>query len=150
MELSEVDLSDIFFRENLQNLSSICYVFDEEVGNEPIAVIMLFKEKMIMISVIDEDDSIDISFVSNEKLKKLTTIDVSSEMPWKNIINLKLSWVWSLKNNQGYSDGIQFEWINKNLNTSIKIQLVTMLSSIRIHKVERVFYSYSSPNLDLK
>jgi Family of unknown function (DUF6334) len=136
MDLSDVNLSDIFFKEDLCNLSKVIHVFDEEIGDKPIVVLMYFQEKIILISVIDEDDSIDISSYDSYELKDLKTIDVSNDIPWKDVINIKLFWVWSLTNQRGYTDGIQFEWINRNLNLSIKIQLTTMLSCLKIHKVE--------------
>ena len=139
MDLADVDLSKIFFEKDIGLLSKVNYVIDEDIPDEPIAIQLVFSNTIIIISVIDEDDSIDINSQAYYNLKDIDLCNISNEAPWKNVINQRLSWVWSLTNQRGYTDAIQFEWItqDKDSKKSIKIELLAMLSHLRIYQLER-------------
>jgi Family of unknown function (DUF6334) len=130
--------SNIFFQENhIGNLSKVKCIFDEIIEDSPIAFLMYFDRIVAMISVIAVDDSVECRAIDFDLANKLDAIDVSKNALWKNAIDSQLLWVWSLTNNQGYTDGIQFEWTNHSLKISIVIQAIAIASYFRLYKVER-------------
>jgi Family of unknown function (DUF6334) len=130
--------SEIFFQEDfigyLSRVESIC---DEDLGNLPIAFLMYFDKIVAMIRVIEDDDTVELKSIDIELANKFDTIDVSDNSLWKDAIGSQLHWVWSLTNNQGYTDGIQFEWTNHSLKKSVMIQAIAIASCFRLYKVEQ-------------
>jgi len=59
------------------------------------------------------------------------SINVSKTEPWKTIIGNEVNWIWNLKNQQGYDDGIQYEFKTSQTETQM-IQLLVMASEIKI------------------
>ncbi len=130
--------SDIFFQEDfIGYLSKVKYIFDEDVEDLPITFLMYFDKIVAMIRVIREDDSVEVRSIEFELANKLDAIDVSDNYLWKDALGSQLHWVWSLTNNQGYTDGIQFEWTNHSLKKSIMIQAIAIGSCFRLYKVEQ-------------
>ena len=130
--------SDIFFQEDfIGNLSRVRCLFDEYIEDSPIAFFMYFDRIVAMIRVIAADDSVECRVIDFELANKLDAIDVSENALWKDAIGSQLHWVWSLINNQGYTDGIQFEWTNHSLKISIVIQAIAIASHFQLYKIER-------------
>jgi Family of unknown function (DUF6334) len=128
--------SEIFFQEDfIGYLSKVKYILDEDLGNSPIAFLMYFDKIVAMIRVIEEDDTIELTSIDIELANKFDTIDVSDNSLWKDAIGSQLHWVWSLTNNQGYTDGIQFEWTNHYLKKIIIVQAIAAASCFRLYKV---------------
>jgi hypothetical protein len=128
---------ELFFQEDLGNLSEVRYISDEEFRDSPSAVLMYFSSTVIMVRVVTEDDSVEIIPLDFNVANNLDSINVSSDVLWKDAIDAKLQWVWGLINQQGYADGIQFEWIQSISQRRITIQLIAA-SWFQVHKVERI------------
>jgi hypothetical protein len=50
------------------------------------------------------------------------------------LIGNKLTWVWTMTNNQGYSDGIQFQF---NSKTNSIVQFIAIASGLQINMLNR-------------
>jgi Family of unknown function (DUF6334) len=132
------DLSvDIFFQEDLGYLSKVSYIFNKYLVYDPIAILMYFDEVIIMVKVVEEDDSVELMSLDLDQASEFKSIDVSNDIRWKDVINVNLRWVWSLTNQQGYTDGIQFEWADPSSNQSTIIQAIAIASCFRFYKVEQ-------------
>jgi Family of unknown function (DUF6334) len=141
-ELRQMDdfNSDILFQEDfIGYLSKVKYILDEDLGDSPIAFLMYFDRIVAMIRVIADDDSVELKAIDFDLANKLNAIDVSDNALWKDALGSQLHWVWSLTNNQGYTDGIQFEWTNHSLKKSIVIQAIAIASCFRLYKVEQFY-----------
>ena len=128
---------ELFFQEDLGNLSEVRYISDEDWRDEPDAVLMYFSSKVIMVRVVTEDDSVELIPLNFDAANNLDSINVSSDSLWQDTIDAKLQWVWRLINQQGYTDGIQFEWIQSLSKKRITIQLIAA-SWFQVYKVERM------------
>lgn len=53
--------------------------------------------------------------------------------PWSNIIGKCLSWIWLLTNQQGYEDGMRFQFSANEGETPQIITLIGIASSIKIY-----------------
>jgi Family of unknown function (DUF6334) len=137
MQLDDFNSSIFFQEEFIGNLSKVKYIFDEFSKDSPMAFLMYFDRIVAMIRVIADDDSVECRAIDFNLANKLDAIDVSENTLWKDAIGSQLHWVWSLTNNQGYTDGIQFEWTNNTLKISIVVQAIAIASYFRLYKVER-------------
>lgn len=96
------------------------YSFNE-LPNE-IAVIKLeFETFSFFVSVIEDTDEIELTH--SIKLSDLTGSDIS--LFFHRCYGLRLCWAWSMVNNQGYTDGLKFEFENNQI-----VELVVCASSI--------------------
>ena len=130
--------SDIFFQEDfIGYLSKVKYIYDRDIDNSPIAFLMYFDNLVAMVKAIEEDDTVELKSIDIELVNKLNTVDVSDNILWKDAIGSQLHWVWSLTNNQGYTDGIQFEWTNHYIKKTIIVQAIAIASCFRFYKVEQ-------------
>jgi hypothetical protein len=92
-----------------------------ELPNEIAAIKLEFETFSCFIGVIEDTDEIELSHTV--KVADLISSDIS--LFFKKCYGLKLCWAWSMVNNQGYSDGLKFEFENKQI-----VELVVCASSI--------------------
>ena len=92
-----------------------------ELPNELAAIKLEFETFSCFISVVEVTDEIELT--ENNKLGGLVKGD--SSLLFHKCYGLKLCWAWSLVNNQGYSDGLRFEFENNQ-----KVELVVCASAI--------------------
>jgi hypothetical protein len=59
--------------------------------------------------------------------------DATSVKPWDGALGRQLSWIWSLRNQQGYEDGLRFEFSSKEKETPTIITFIGMASSIQMY-----------------
>jgi Family of unknown function (DUF6334) len=129
---------EIFFQENLGYLSKVSYIFDQDLRHSPTAILMYFSKIVVMLRVVEEDDSVELISISLDLANTLDSIDVSKNILWKDSININLRWVWCLTNQQGYTDGIQFEWGDPSSEKSTMIQAIAAASCFRLYKIDEV------------
>jgi hypothetical protein len=78
----------------------------ERLGEHDLASLALgFEHGAVLVSAAGEDDTIAIRLIASAFGE-----DVSQEMPWRYAVGRALVWLWSLKNQQGYEDGLQLEF----------------------------------------
>ena len=130
--------TEIFFQEDLGYLSKVSYIFDDNLRHSPTAILMYFLKIVIMVRVVEEDDSVELISLNLDLANTLGGIDVSTNTLWKDTIDINLRWVWGLINQQGYTDGIQFEWGDPSSEKSIMVQAIAAASCFRLYKIEEV------------
>jgi hypothetical protein len=129
---------DVFFDEDLGTISKVGYTFNEYLRHSPTAILMYFSKIVIIVKVVEEDDSVELISIDLDLANEIDSIDVSSDPLWKDIIGVNLRWAWFLTNQQGYTDGIQFEWGDPSSEKSILVQAIAAASCFRLYKVEEV------------
>jgi hypothetical protein len=59
--------------------------------------------------------------------------DISNTEPWIQVIEKSIEWAWLLTNQQGYTDGFQFEV--RTTDGHVNVQLMCVASSFSVHVV---------------
>jgi len=62
------------------------------------------------------------------------SVNMSDKLPWQSAIGRSVRWVWTMVNQQGYLDGLQFEFANNITQEPVVIQLIAIASSIKLYK----------------
>lgn len=106
------------------------------------AIEMQFESTVATIYVEPDFDTLCLE-LSEMKVDSDCYINVAtSANPWNNVIGRSLSWIWLLKNQQGYEDGMRFEFSAKEGKTPTIITLVGIASSIQIYLSQEVSIEY--------
>lgn len=73
--------------------------------------------------------------LSEMKLNEDCSIKVATSVkPWNEVLGRNLSWIWLLSNQQGYEDGLRFEFSTiESDKTSRVITLIGIASSIKMY-----------------
>ncbi len=135
INIEEIDL------ENLGVLENIFYDVDADYSNAITKVFLEFDKKVLVIGVNEEDDSIILSLDDSvENLAPVGVKHLDFELLIESVKCSTVHWLWRLTNQQGYFDGIQIEFINRNCTPSYNatIQFMAMASMIEIRAVEPV------------
>ena len=61
-----------------------------------------------------------------------TLVDVSASLPWSACIGLGARWLWQLTNQQGYPDGVRFEFGEPDNPFEVVVELVVLACAIEI------------------
>lgn len=61
-----------------------------------------------------------------------TLVDVSATPPWSACIGLGARWLWELTNQQGYTDGLRFEFGEANKPFEVVVELIVLACEIEI------------------
>jgi hypothetical protein len=86
--------------------------------------------------VATEDDSLEVTdnvanlFEPND----FKCVDMSDRSPWQSAIGKQVRWIWTMVNQQGYLDGLQFEFANDISQKPVVLQLIAIASGIDIYK----------------
>ena len=65
--------------------------------------------------------------------------DATLLIPWTKAVGESLSWIWILKNQQGYEDGLRIEFSSNNeLEKVPVITLVSIATSIQVYSSEKI------------
>lgn len=106
-----------------------------------IRFIKLIFQKGIFFITVQEDDSLELTENIAESILEedgLEKINVSDELPWKLSIGKSVLWARTMVNQQGYFDGLQFDFANNVSQEPVIIQLISMPAHIDIFTVKRV------------
>ena len=60
-----------------------------------------------------------------------TLVDITDLSPWRTCIGAGASWLWQLTNQQGYADGVRFEFANPDEPSRAVVELLVAASAIR-------------------
>ena len=61
-----------------------------------------------------------------------TLVDVSASPPWSACVGLGARWLWELTNQQGYTDGVRFEFGESGKPFQVVVELVVLACAIDI------------------
>ncbi len=121
-----------------ESLKHVYHIILPELPKDISAVKTEFSESAVFIAVDENDDTLYVVPQLPDDLTDGQTVDVSACEPWKNVIGKPVRWVWELKNNQGYSDGIQFEFAANIKDRAIIIQMMGIASRISLRTVSEI------------
>jgi len=129
MEIEIQKITDEFGK--LKSVYSYVFQFKDEA--EMKAVIHLkFESGDVFHEAKPDTDEISCSSSLMDKYQ--ASINISSELPWKNVIGKGVRWIWNLKNQQGYNDAIQYAFANPEENETL-IQLIVEASEIKTYGI---------------
>ena len=118
--------------EYLERVSSFSFI---EIPEEIALLEFKFKKSFIYISIDENYDTLQVDHQIYNKETYMPRRDISGSVVWRDIIGKHIHWFWILTNNQGYNDGIQFQFRDENHKIYKTIQLMGLTSSIRIYEV---------------
>lgn len=125
--------------ERYESLKRVCYIILPELPNDISAVKVEFSESTVFIVVNEDDDTLHAVPQLPHPLEGREHIDVSANCPWRNIVGKPVRWVWDLINNQGYLDGMQFEFTSDTRKGKATIiQMMGMASRISVRSVSEI------------
>jgi hypothetical protein len=134
MKIQEINCFD------LGKLQNIYHILDEDCENSIVQFFLQFENLILKITVNEDTDEVILSslIALSEKVlfdeKKAAFLNLASSLQ-----NMHLQWAWQLINNQGYSDGIQLEFVDRSgQRENICIQLMAMASFLHLSILERV------------
>ena len=91
------------------------------------AIELRFESLSAVFRAVSDDDSLNLSIASLSPEPGEVIVDLGSSPPWMNCVGSGLQWVWQLINQQGYHDGVRFEFGEGTI-----IELVVVASAIKV------------------
>ena len=102
-----------------------------------VGLILVFSSQRVMISVRSEDDSVDVLISEPPQTWSGDSLgDISKLSPWQEAIGKQLVSFCVLLNNRGYTDGVQLEFTNSIMETSVFSQVIGAGSSLHVRHVD--------------
>lgn len=109
------------------HLVSVRYGSDPELPDRAHLVGLTFESGEWWLGVDPDDDSLVIAEHLTDGKAVLTPAPHDS--PWQGALGRRPRWVWVMINQQGYMDGIQFEFITDKADNDQRIQMVALASA---------------------
>lgn len=98
------------------------------------AVEMRFEETVATIYVKSDFDTLRLELSEMKVGSDCYIKDATSVRPWDGVLGKHLSWIWLLKNQQGYEDGLRFEFSTTDGDNRPRIiTLIGIASSIQMY-----------------
>ena len=119
-------------------LKEVKYLFWMECPHRPEAVVLSFRNRVLTIQAMADDDTIAITSEQQTISDEQKFVSVTQGAPWSIAIGRAIRWVWTLKNQQEYPDGVQLSFANPDSEEEVIIQLVTVASFLNIYSVKEV------------
>ncbi len=117
---------------------------DKDCSNAINRIYLKFEKGILIVSVNVEDDTISLFKkrkydIVGKSDKGLHAFSKSIAKLISEVKTLSIQWIWELTNQQGYQDGLQFEFTDKNNpDISVTIQFLAICSAIKIKKVKTI------------
>ena len=100
---------------------------------------MQFENTVATIYVESEFDTVRVELSEMKIGSDCYIKDATSLKPWNDAVGKTLAWIWLLKNQQGYKDGLRFEFSsNEKSKTPVIITLIAIASSIKIYLSQEI------------
>lgn len=100
---------------NLGHLNSIYTLCDRDYNGTISKVAFLFEPQLLFVEINEEDDTIKVNVYKDVQSKiKTMKKDSKIESYFYEIVNYQCMWIWTLTNQQGYTDGLQLEFSIKD------------------------------------
>ena len=98
------------------------------------ALVLAFNEADLCVLCLGDSDEL-VSSLSLPAWEEKHVQDVSSQSPWNSAVGLYLFTTWTMQNDSGYDDAIQFEFGIPNVGPKLRIQLEGAASQILVYRV---------------
>lgn len=90
-------------------------------------IVLDFEAGSWVLAVNADEDTARITDTDATSFQDLLLADPAAASPWTQALGATAQWVWILENQQGYADGIQFDFVRDGTETC-RIQLIAMAS----------------------
>ncbi len=127
--LDEQTLVALFDKGNLQSVTYL-YVDDDPALS---GIELGFDDGVLLLTVNPDSDTIVCAASPGSGVR----VDVSNKEHWRLAVGLPCAWAWSMTNQFGYTDGIQFAF-NPEQGDDVGFQLVAMASHLDVSQVNRM------------
>ncbi len=117
-------------------LREVEYFYDEDLPSDISAIKLIFQHHTYVVVVVKDDDSLELvedPTAENWANPGLQSFTVSHQLPWRMAKGRMVRWAWTLVNQQGYLDGLQFEFANHLSQSPLVVQLTAMASRIEVN-----------------
>ncbi|WP_412541348.1 DUF6334 family protein [Longispora sp. K20-0274] len=111
------------------------YFFDPEAPKEITGIRLMFEQGDWTVSVDPDDDSVLLYETTDTDFTKWKVADASTYFPWAAAVGKNIRWVWTLENQNGYVDGLQFELFDRARGGVVSIQVVGVNSRLDVRAV---------------
>ncbi len=117
-------------------LQSATYHFDEDLPRDILRIDLEFELGQWSVLVDENDDTVQLLETAAIGKGGPRTAHASAFDPWSDAIGCTVRWVWSMENQQGYRDAIQFEFTDVTRSgTAAMVQLVALSSCLKIKRI---------------
>ncbi|MDY6937369.1 MAG: DUF6334 family protein [Cyanobacteriota bacterium] len=131
-------LSEIVYESGLLRQVDSLY-FDEDMDSCT-SIVLTFQHRIFTITAIASDDTIELYSGNSYLANGDRLISKTEKEPWCQAIGKRIIWAWSLTNQQGYEDSLQFHFSKIDRDSSsidseedILIQLIVVASSLETY-----------------
>jgi hypothetical protein len=126
--------------ERLGVLQNVFCEIEPDISNAITKIFLEFEGKILVVGVNDEDDSISLTLTKHQDALEYSIVKGTQfEMLMNSIRFRRIQWVWELINQQGYFDGIQFEFVKEDcISDAVTVQFLAIASTIEVRVVEAV------------
>ena len=130
-------LGEIF--DKASHLTGVTYSLFEGDPKFITAVELKFESFSVVLRAIADDDTISVEIDTLKPSSEEPLVDVGNSAPWLECLGSGISWAWSLTNQQGYQDGVRFEFNNGSAEMhGVSITLIVVASAIVLYTSVRV------------
>lgn len=126
-----VDTTQEVLREAVESFGAITGIAVDDT--DPIllgAAYLEFEKGGLTINALADDDSIAVSAFPPRPQR---WHDISTVQPWADLVGGRPLWIWTMTNQQGYTDGVQFQV--RRPDREVGLQLVVYASSLKPFRV---------------
>ena len=117
-----------------KKLDGVKAYYDPDLENDCVLLVLIFGRNLLSIKVL-EDDSLKFDVSTTCKCNGLIEQELDFTFPWIKCIGKPMRWFWVMENNQGYLDGVQFEFATNVSDEANIVQLVGIASRLDIRVV---------------
>ncbi|MEU0505827.1 DUF6334 family protein [Nocardia sp. NPDC005998] len=119
-------------------LRAATYHFDPDLPRDILRIDLEFEHGRWSVLVHEDDDTVRLVETAAIDDSGLRTVDAAALAPWHDAIGRAVRWVWSLENQQGYPDAIQFEFADISGGGAATIQILAIASRLNIQQVRSI------------
>jgi hypothetical protein len=123
---------DSIIGHNLDEITLVQYSDSQNISWTE-SVVLIFQGIHYIININADTDEVEIMLTQDQsQVNKDNVINISKNQDSAlfNLLGSKLTWVWEMTNNQGYFDGVQFQF---NCKTNNIIQFIAIASRLQIN-----------------
>ncbi|MBX3243331.1 MAG: hypothetical protein KF685_02545 [Acidobacteria bacterium] len=103
------------------------------------AIEMRFETTVATVCVEPDYDTLRVELTEMKVGSDCYFKDATSIKPWVDAVGCTAAWIWLLRNQQGYEDGLRFEFASrKEKGQESTITLIGIASSIKIYISQRI------------
>lgn len=115
-------------------LQQVQHVVWNELPKDVVSYVLTFQNMELTIKAM-EDDSVELS-LGSAGADADHSLHADEELPWSEAIGKPIRWGWVMTNQQGYADGVQFEFGRNVSEPSTIVQLVAVSSALKLFCVQ--------------